>query len=154
VRGEPVKNPWYERLAGRCESRDINGRSDLDAPYLVRYFVFRSPLLSVYLHKIMRPDDTADLHDHPWGFFHVLLCGGYREEWLDRRAVLVAADRGPGRWAFHRAGYAHRIGALTGGPVWTLVVVGPRCRKWGFVDRTKRCWTHWKAYTREGFRCE
>jgi len=53
-----------------------------DQPYLERYYVFlkdrkRFPF-NVFLHHFLR-SDPDDVHDHPWGYFTIILKGGYWE---------------------------------------------------------------------------
>jgi len=134
--------------------RNINGRGD-DQPYIVRYYLFECRFFDIYIHEIKRSDDSPDYHDHPWPFVHVILEGEYIEEapWeaVKSRIVKRVRRRTPGYIAFRKANYAHRL-ELDKGDAWTLVMSGPRSRKWGFVDRVTGCWTHWKAYV-QGERC-
>lgn len=104
--------------------------------------------LGIYLHKMSAPDPGIDLHDHPWTFITIPLWGGYTEERaLCREAPGMAkiADRFPDtctrgvvehrRWLrprMMRLDECHRITALDRPTVWTLVLRGPRRRKWGF----------------------
>lgn len=141
--------------------KPINGRIDGDAPYMVRYYLFECRWFDIYIHQIMRSDDSPDFHDHPWPFFHVILEGRYFEESPDIFESLttpgkqiVSFDhnlRKPGFMAFRPADYAHRL-ELTHGEVWTLVISGRKRREWGFLDRITGCWTQWRKYT-EGERC-
>ena len=51
-------------------------------PYLLRHYLFlknREPFpFNVFIHKFMKGDED-DIHDRPWGFFHIILSGGYWE---------------------------------------------------------------------------
>lgn len=153
------RDPWYKRLAARCEFKVLHDRERLQDPYMTRYTVFKRRWLAVYLHRIHRGDDSPEYHDHPWPFFHVLLEGDYTEGFIDRLGRDRVFFRPAGHFAFHRASYAHRL-TLHAGPdgapreVWTLVVTGPRVRNWGFVGRLTRCWVPWERYVFAKERCE
>lgn len=83
---------------------------------------------NVYLHRITRSDCFAlGLHDHSFDFVSVVLRGHYREV-LANGAVL---DRPAGSIGFRRAETEHAVRVVYG-PVVTLVVRGPRRRRWGF----------------------
>lgn len=57
--------------------KTVNGEQVL---YLRRFFLVRSKLLNVYLHKIARSDDDPDPHDHPWSFVSLILKNGYMDQ--------------------------------------------------------------------------
>lgn len=106
-------------------------------PYLIRWELIVTRWFSLKLHRILRPDWARDLHDHPWWFVALVLRGGYVEE------VEYAHIRKVRWFNWKPATGAHRI--VTVKPnTWTLVLTGPRCRKWGFY--TVEGWVHWKRY--------
>lgn len=121
-------------------------------PLLVRYILFRCEAFGVYLHKLCRSDYDRALHDHPWPFISVVLCGGYDEVhdqttdgstvtvWHKAGSVLVRAAEWRHRFVLHRA------------PVWTLVIVGRRQRRWGFWLPGGWCW--WRQHDTEKGICE
>jgi quercetin dioxygenase-like cupin family protein len=95
-------------------------------PYLLRWFLIpRNPIVNVYRHRFCRSDPSAP-HDHPWHFASIVLKGIYRE--ISERRTIV---RRPGSVAFRRASSRHRV-ELLGHPVTTVIITGPRCRRWGF----------------------
>jgi hypothetical protein len=161
-----ARQPWWRRHAAtHAPHKVINGRAAEGPPLIVRWKLLGIPGLKVYIHKICRPDDTPDYHDHPWPFWHRILEGAYREELPGGRSRVLRE----GYSAFHGPGYAHRVADVRlpkdpmhgSGPIetetyfedaWTLVVVGPRLRHWGFVDAARGCWTPWERYT-AGERC-
>lgn len=155
---------WYERLAAWCELRGrfkvLHDRERRSIPYMTRYQVLKTPPVSVYLHKIHRGDDSPEYHDHPWPFWHMILAGAYREEYLDRKGRNRFRYVGQGWSAFHRPRYGHRLELLaregfTGFvEVWTLVVIGPKVRNWGFIGPLTRCWVPWERYVFNRERCE
>ncbi len=108
---------------------------------------------AVLLHRMDAPDPGEDLHDHPWAFVSIVLAGGYIEEraatrdattyariaveYLDT-PLMRGARRGfeEERRRFSvrrmRLDECHRITRLLRAPTWTLVITGPRRRRWGF----------------------
>lgn len=154
-REDPPTMSWWRRYASRHRPHKIlHERFNPANPYLYRWLLFRAPfgLLSVFLHRIVRPDDDPDPHDHPWLFWIVrILEGGYWEETEDH--PILGRECRPGSWMIHGR-HLHRIDAFRGGfsESWSLVIAGPKVREWGFVDRLTGCWTRWQAYIR-GERC-
>lgn len=146
---------WYKKLASKCRFKTLHDRDKLQDPYLVRYYIFKSKVLSIYIHKIIRSDNTQDYHDHPWPFAHVVLEGGYSEETPGR------CDRKtrPGSIAFRRSSFSHRLELYkdaSGNDIetWTLVFIGPKIREWGFIGRLTGCWVGWEKYVFDKERCE
>lgn len=100
--------------------------------------VRQNPLCSIFIHRFLRGDEDAVLHDHPWSNASFILEGEYTEVMADgphlRRAGMLIA---------RKAGTAHRI-ELHAGEAWTLFMCGPRVREWGF--HCPRGWRHWREY--------
>lgn len=106
--------------------RDIG---DGKTVYLRRIYILMTPLFSIMLHRLYRPDRQRDLHDHPWNFVSFILRGYYREIIGDtvRQCELEH------RWInTKKAEDRHTISYVSKVPVWTLVFTGRRRRKWGF----------------------
>jgi hypothetical protein len=61
---------WFKRF-------DITTDGNL---YLRRFILAKTPWGGAYLHHIIRSDWDRCLHDHPWGFWTLMLRGGYWEE--------------------------------------------------------------------------
>jgi hypothetical protein len=115
-------------------------------PYLDRLRIVQTPWLGVYLHHIHRPDRDRDPHDHPWAFASLVLCGGYQETvWPDKRRHdrMFARIRGRFSLATLDRDAAHIITAIKG-PLWTLVLTGPRRGDWGFWELGK--FVPWREY--------
>ncbi|MGE0373450.1 MAG: hypothetical protein AB7Q01_16440 [Gammaproteobacteria bacterium] len=126
---------WLKAWAGRLRVRviEING-----APYLRRYLVAQAFGCEVYLHEFLTADGERHLHDHPWRWsFSVLLAGGYVEEVLrhvDGYAGPVTSFRTHHAPALNITGRGfHRIARMEA-TTWTLFVVGPRSKMWGFLE--------------------
>lgn len=125
------------------EGFDIGADGD---PYLDRLRIIQTPWFGIYLHHIHRPDRDPDPHDHPWWFASIVLAGWYRElVWPDKKNLSDRRERWRTRWSLRclnrRA--AHIITDM-GGPLWTLVLVGPRRGDWGFWTPTG--FVGWREY--------
>lgn len=129
-------------------------------PYLVRWIAIQTPWFSVYLHKLVRSDYEKALHDHPWGFVSFILTGYAEEVCTEDAAGLhwTTEFHHPGDLLFRRAGHRHRVIIPDKSiPGWTLVLTGPRSRKWGFWPKDRRGayrWCHWKQFNQDLGICE
>ena len=115
-------------------------------PYLTRYRLVITPWVRVYLHRFHAPDGDC-LHDHPWGWWaSLVLWGGYTELLQSKSgASWTRATRSVGSVAFHGTGHVHRIDRLhPTRSTWTILVVGPHVRRWGFFAR--RGWIDARQY--------
>jgi hypothetical protein len=104
-----------------------------------RYRLIRGRFFGVFLHEFLRSDAERCLHDHPWGFISIVLRAGYWEELPGG----VVKWRRPGSILVRRATDSHRITINHGSKPWSLVIVGPKVREWGF--HTLVGWKAWKA---------
>lgn len=133
-------------------SRPFFARRTLARPgepsYMVRYHLFVTRWLTIYVNHILTPDYDPRLHTHPWRRSYSLkLWGGYWEE-LDAQGIARCAgelgighspEKGfvvihrPRRWS--RIPEKHRIVQLDGNePVWTLFIALGSKRPWGFEN--------------------
>lgn len=143
--------PWKQRLiqhaTHKCKHRVIYDREGID-PYLIRYYLhprwMTFGLFRVVVHNFCRSDNPNDgLHDHPWPYISVILSGGYIEHTPEGSAC-----RHVGQTLFRRARSLHRV-QLYGdnNPVYTLFIMGPKIRRWGFtVDGQWHPWKKWIAH--------
>lgn len=111
-----------------------------DDEYLERYYLFLKDRdvckFNIFLHKFIKGDED-DIHDHPWGFFHIILSGGYWEyvtvnedgETLDQG--LKKVWRSPGHYNYARPDYKHRI-VLGDEKPWTLFIPFKKTKSWNF----------------------
>ena len=111
-------------------------------PYLTRYYLFlkdrkRFPF-NIFLHNFHK-GDPDDLHDHPWCWATFIVRGGYWEHTPEGKFW-----RGPGTFRVARSTARHRIELEPGVDVWTLFMVGPKIREWGFYPDGK--WIPWHQY--------
>lgn len=138
--------PGSERRWAFLEGMDIGAEGD---PYLDRLRIVQTPWFGVYLHHIHRADRDRDPHDHPWSFWSMPLCGGYQERvWPDKRdpAHWVTRERNRFTGAGRGRRCAHMITSVRG-PLWTLVITGPRRAGWGFWVNGRL--VPWRQYIKE-----
>ena len=139
---------WLERQGRRRIVMDrINNE-----PYLERYYLFlkdrKNFPFNVFLHKFLK-SDPDDVHDHPWGYFTLILKGGYYE-WIPvfgedgKKIGEMAKWRGPGHFRFCSANSFHRIELDPSVTCWTLFMPGPQQRDWGFL--TRQGWIQHEQY--------
>lgn len=114
--------------------KDIVSNGEL---YLRRLHLLQTPVFSIFVHWIKKPDDEVPLHDHPISFLSIVLKGWYREQRAEASHYV--------RWFnLIRANTAHRILEVSNGGVVTLVLSGSPRRTWGF--HTPQGWVSWRDY--------
>lgn len=112
------------------EKFEIPNLDNPDETYLTRWRIVQTPWAAIYLHRMDGPDSRATLHDHPWPFISFVLRGGYWER-REYGQLGVCIDRVNAK----RSTDFHYIYQLHRKPTWTLMLVGPRVRTWGYRDR-------------------
>lgn len=117
--------------------REIVSRSGV--VHFRRYRLLETPILRLYVHQIMESDKDGDLHDHPWGFFSLILKGHY----VERRPHNVLTQCRPGTIFHRRAIDVHCIDEVLK-PAWTFVVAYGRRRQWGY--QTDIGWVDHQTY--------
>lgn len=123
---------------------------------------------SFRIHRIMRPDEDRDLHDHPWSARTIILRGWYAEQRLlsaddpALHAMLMSgADRGhsldtafqateyltrrPGDTARLLHGEYHRIDEVSPSGVIALFITSRWKGDWGFLVNGVK--VPWRTYT-------
>jgi hypothetical protein len=80
------------------------------------------------------PDARPTLHNHPWHFVSLVVRGGYIERRLHPHTMAVDGHHRVRRVNWLRMHQAHSIHTLLRVPTWTLVLVGKKRRKWGFLE--------------------
>lgn len=115
--------------------------------YLYRWILLRAFGCAVYLHKFVGEDWSLDLHDHPRRFISIGLRGFYFES-TPHPTVAGWTREVPYHAPWIRsfpAEHVHRVwGPTPEDPCWTLVIVLPISRAWGFWSYGE--WVHWKQY--------
>ena len=121
------------RLAKRLIPYEPIGRNGVT--YLDRWVLARWGERRLYLHRF-RFDDPEQPHNHPRTFVSFLFWGSYEEEVLQPDGTLRGHRiRAPHLRRFPPE-HAHRIVRCRG--AWSLVLVGPWRREWGF--RSGEAW--------------
>jgi len=104
-------------------------------PYLERYYLFLKDRgsfpFNIFLHKFLK-SDPDDLHDHPWGYFTLILRGGYWEYTPTGKHW-----RGPGHFRVCNSESLHRIEVEPGVYAWRLFIPFAKTREWGFIKNRK-----------------
>lgn len=117
-----------------------------ECPYLKRWVV-NFGKFSIRLHHWIGSDDPRYMHDHAWAFYTLVLKGGYTDvtecpsdrcERMYDHGCDNCNDTGrveehlkAGSLTFREALHKHTVQTDPGG-AWTLLLVGPFKRKWGF----------------------
>lgn len=132
------------RLLGAPE--EINGAGRCPT-YLFRWTLLSTRWGKAYVHRFVGDDWSRDLHDHPKRFVSVGVWGAYEEEtpgnvWSSRSRRTV--HRAPWIRSFP-ATHRHRLRLLSR-ECWTLVIVGPPAREWGFYPNGR--FVRWDRYVK------
>ena len=108
-------------------------RDNCGNPYMARLEIARLFNWSLKLHIILRSDTDKELHDHPWDFWSLVICGKYYEFCENNKIV----ERKTRSLEFRPADWKHRVVLDTDArgyekPCATLVLTSPVKREWGF----------------------
>lgn len=114
--------------------------------YMERWHLEKTAAGGVYLHHFVASDDETP-HDHPWRSTSLILAGGYTELIRSSDGTMRSERHTAGEALCRKASTVHRIELADGQDAWSLFMVGPHIREWGFVCPGGR-WVHWKEYTR------
>ena len=95
-----------------------------------RWRLLSTPWFNIFVHGIYHKDQEADMHNHPWNFFSLVLRGGFTEQRKDGSFLERTFLEGK----FNKAEAFHRIFSLHNNkPCYTLVVTGAeRKDPWGY----------------------
>jgi hypothetical protein len=137
--------------------------------YLRRWYLFPgrqkdgskpdSNKVRAYLHNFIGSDDDRAVHDHPGWSLSILLRGSLVElmpyESDEMADALPGTEVLRGRriawlWpVFRKATHTHRI-LLVSDSAWTIFIMGPKRREWGFwfwLREGGYIWKHWTRVT-------
>lgn len=130
-----VKNPsWLRRLLNRfCHYETMSGNGACPV-YLERWILGELFGCGAYLHHFIGDDWALDPHDHPRRFVSIGLKGWYFEDVFNADGSLRETLKFEAPWfRSFPAEHLHRVRAKECGDCWTLVIVLPKSRRWGFV---------------------
>lgn len=131
------------------KKESIDGSELFPEPHFYRWTIFRGPRgTAVYIHHFVSSDHWPNPHDHPKTFISIGLKGQYREFTFNGGEADVERFKAPWIRRFppeHR----HKIMLIDHEPCWTLVLVGPTRRPWGFWTNGMRGWIFWREYVHD-----
>lgn len=137
----------------------IIGCQSFGQPLLTRYHLLSTRWFKLYYHIFHRSDYDRACHDHPWPFYSLILWGGYTEvrptagarealaegqQVADLEKTLERVPYYPGNVLFRPSHWAHRIELEPGKKSYSLCLILPKEREWGFF--LKEGWKHWKEF--------
>lgn len=96
--------------------------------YLKRWYI-ETPFFSLRIHHWLSGDDNRNFHDHPWSFFSLIVKGSYEDVSPNGRELSKV-----GSIRFRSATHKHYVEVAPNG-CWSLLITGPRIRRWGFWIR-------------------
>ena len=141
-----MKKLFFSLLERFGRKRVILDRESKD-PYLTRYYLFLKERtwfpINIFLHKFHK-SDPGDLHDHPWGYFTLIIKGGYFEWTPQPNGAILREWYGPGHFRFRKATSKHRIELDRDITPWTIFIAFNQKREWGFYPNGK--FVHNKQY--------
>jgi hypothetical protein len=125
-------------------------------PMMLRWEFLNWGFVKAMVHYFPAEVSDRDPHDHPRPFVTLVLRGNYRDEsWLpgDTTHTASGIELPPphgerihtGAFRYRRADHLHIV-ETDGVGCWTLVVMGPVVRDWGFVRLATGSWWQWGRY--------
>lgn len=93
-----------------------------------RWELLKTRWFSIWLHGIYESDKDLHLHNHPWDYKSMVLKGSYIEETNDGQNTLK-----PGTFTSRNGAQFHKIKKLLTKKVYTLFMVSPVRRDWGYI---------------------
>lgn len=114
-------------------------------PFLERYHLFKISFLDILIviHRFVDSDPDRGFHDHPWSWaFSWILSGGYDELIIPKRDSPVneryrkTLNEFDINWINPNS--FHRVLLNPGTDAWTIFVMGPRVKVWGFLAQKER----------------
>jgi hypothetical protein len=101
----------------------------------VRRWYIETRWASIRLHHWLHSDDARAMHDHTWWFVTLILKGSYADINPTGEELMT-----PGKFAFRPALHRHIVQVSPGG-CWSLLITGPKIRRFGF-------WLHGRKFIR------
>lgn len=92
-----------------------------------RWELLKTPWFSIWIHGIYAADEDLHLHNHPWDFKSIVLKGSYIEK-TDKGFICQSI----GKFNSRNGEDFHKIFQLLSPVVYTLFIVSPVKREWGY----------------------
>lgn len=116
---------------------------------LLRWHVWkrRKWWFNLFIHQMLRSDDDRALHDHPWWSLSLVLTPHLGEvyQWNPPDGNAWFRRFKPGQLVLRSSRFAHRLTVTYGCHAYTLFLVGPNVRQWGFW--CPKGWLHNDAFS-------
>jgi hypothetical protein len=128
--------------------REVIGQAE--CPLMHRWTLLSCRFGKLLVHHFLPTQRDRDAHDHPRSFVTIVVRGGYDDVQPDGTLDRVYAPA----IRYRPAEHAHVTMAGPKG-AWTIVLMGPQRREWGFWRDAK--WWPWRAYESvhgSSFRCD
>lgn len=117
-------------------------------PLMLRWTFLDWGFVKAMIHYFPAEISDRDPHDHPRSFVTFVLRGNYRDESWPRegRPGTKRLERlKPGAVKYRPATHMHIV-ETDARACWTLVVMGPIVRDWGFMRLSTGLWWDWGKY--------
>lgn len=130
-----------------------------ECPMMLRWEFLDWGFVKAMVHYFPPEVSDRDPHDHPRPFITLVLRGNYRDEsWVvcnpkarpeDTKIGVRRTERlFAGAFRYRPARYLHIVETDERG-CWTIVVMGPKVREWGFVRLVSGSWWQWGRYVQK-----
>jgi hypothetical protein len=137
---DPKKINWLVALLCRWFPYKEIGWKDIDEVFF-RWTLAQAFGYKLVLHRLDAENWHVNCHDHPWDFLAIVIGPGYYEM-LDPKQKIRNKGRDCGRSVYWRgplsllwrpAESKHNVITKPGKPNWSLVLMKPKRRGWGFM---------------------
>jgi hypothetical protein len=135
---------FTEKLLTKISKKTVIPRGEDNVPYLVRYSIIQWGFIALKVHHILISDEHC-MHDHPWGYFSIILEGGYfevtpKDEYrasnrLDFNEEVNMKWYSPGSLLIRPKNWIHRLELPPGQTCWTLFFTFRKVKRWGFYTK-------------------
>lgn len=140
-----VKPSFFRAVLNRLFFYETMSGAGLCPVYMERWTLCLALKCGIYLHHFLGDDWAVDPHDHPRRFISIGLKGWYFEDVFTGDGTLHETRLFEAPWfRSFPAEHLHRVRAADCGDVWTLVIVLPKSRGWGFVQNGQ--WVPFREY--------
>jgi hypothetical protein len=133
-----MKEGWLTKLLCRIFPYKEIGWHDIGEVFY-RWRILKLFGYQLYLHRLYAPNWHSQCHDHPWNFWALILSGGYFEK-ITGRNTNHGLDCGnntywrrPGSLLYRPAAFKHNVVTPKNKVNWSLVLMAPKSRDWGFM---------------------